>query len=238
MSSEGPAARRRRPGRPKRPHHSRENDESPFTRILLEYVSRVPGALGAVLVDLDGEAVDYAGRLAPFDLCSPARTGRSLFASSSRSARGPEIGTPRALSIRSSQRSFIAHALPEQYTLVLQLGRRAGFTAATRAFAVCERALASEAGWPLPSVARSATWFAIQVVANRTGRPTQIRFRDTDYRLEVLGRLAGLGRRETGWRVRLQGFGAELTLVREPGDHWYSDEHIAALFPTVPPPAR
>lgn len=40
----------------------------PFKSILQEWTRRVPGALGAILVDWEGEAVDQVGRLDPYDL--------------------------------------------------------------------------------------------------------------------------------------------------------------------------
>jgi hypothetical protein len=43
-------------------------------------------------------------------------------------------------------------------------------------------------------------------------------------RIEVLGRVMGLGR-ELGYRCRLRS-GAELTLVREPAGTWYADELV------------
>ena len=49
----------------------------------------------------------------------------------------------------------------------------------------------------------------------------------------MLGRLAPLGPRERGWRVRLEN-GAEVTLVREPGGHWYADEALESLFTPTP----
>jgi hypothetical protein len=194
---------------------------------LLDFVARVPGAVGAVLVDTDGEAVDYAGRRDPFDLKLAGAHWQIVLRELLSLPSLRPLGTPRAVAVRGERRSFIVHALPDGYALVLLLGRRAGFAAATRAFEVCERALALEAGWPL--MGRSS-WFALQVVANRTGRPTRVQDGTAEHRVEIVGRVAGLARREEGWRVRLQQ-GPELTLVREPGGHWYADEPLAALFP-------
>jgi hypothetical protein len=208
----------------------RENDESAFTRILLDYVARVPGAVGAALVDLDGEAVDYAGRISTFDLKLAGAHWQIVLREFAALCETRGLGEPGSLSVRGSARSFIAHVLPDRYSLVLVLGRRAGFTSGTRAFAVCARALAAEAGWTLPAAPRTATWFALEVLATRGGRPAQIHEESGDHRVEILGQIAGLGPREKGWRVRLS-HGPELTLVREPGDHWYADEHLASLRP-------
>lgn len=40
----------------------------PFKKLLGELVSQVPGALGAVLVDWEGEAVDQSGHLDEYEL--------------------------------------------------------------------------------------------------------------------------------------------------------------------------
>src|SRR5439155_10005257 len=108
-------------------------------------------------------------------------------------------------------RSVIARVLPEDYALVLLLSRRAGFTYAVRAFSVCERALAREAGWRLRT--RSA-WFPHDVVATRAGRPSRLRAGAREHAVEILGQIARANEapRERGWRVRLE-YGAEFTLV-------------------------
>jgi predicted regulator of Ras-like GTPase activity (Roadblock/LC7/MglB family) len=205
---------------------ARDNDASSFSPILQDFIGRVPGAIGAVLVDRDGEAVDYAGRVDTYDLKLSGAHWQIVLKETCALTDRSGLGVPRALAIRGERRSFIVHALPDDYALVLLLGRRAGFTAAARAFAVCERSLAVEAGWRI--LVRSPTWFAANVAEGRTGRPMRLREGGHELGVEVLGRLAGLAPRERGWRVRLEQ-GAELTLVREPGGHWYSDEPIGAF---------
>jgi hypothetical protein len=213
---------------------TRDTDASSFSPILLDFISRVPGALGAVLVDGIGEAVDYAGRGDPYDLKLSGAHWQIVVRELLEIAQRRALGVPRSLAVRGERRSAIAHPLPDGYVLVLLLGRRAGFASSARAFAVCERALADEAGWPLG--ARSPTWFSAQV-ATRAGRPARLRDRDSEHSLEVLGRVAGLAPREEGWRVRVE-HGAELMLIREPGGHWYADESVAALFAGRPPHSR
>jgi hypothetical protein len=184
----------------------------------------VPGGIGAVLVDRDGEAVDYAGRADAYDLKLAGAHWQIVLRQVIDLATRHSLGALRLVAIRGERRSFIAHVLPDDYVLVLILRKRAGIAPAVRAFAVCERSLAREAGWH--AAATSATWFAANVREGRGGRPAQLVVGNEEHSLELLGRLTGLSRRESGWRVRL-GHGAELMLVREPGGLWYADEEIA-----------
>jgi hypothetical protein len=215
----------------KRASAPRDTEASAFARILDDLVRRIPGAQGAVLVDGEGEAVDYAGRVEPFGL----KLAGAYWQLVVNDLRGrldlPVLGTPRSVVVRGVSRSFIVHPLPEGYVLVLVLGRRAGFTVGARAFAVCSRALALEAGWSSPVAI--AAWFSVEVESKRTGAPARLRRGVLRKDLEILGRLAPLGPRERGWRVRLEN-GAEVTLVREPGNHWYADEAPDSLFTPTP----
>ncbi len=193
----------------------RDIDETPFTPILLDLVRRVPGALGAVLVDAEGETVDYAGHLEPFDLKVAAAHWQIVLVE-----LAPLTIQARQITIRSERRSYILRCLPERYALVILLSRRAGFTPTTRALAACETALAREASWPAEKGHR---WIAVEVVVDRKRRPREVTLREGRHALEVLGTLIGLRARERGFRVRLA-TGAELNLVREPGGRWYADE--------------
>ena len=222
--------RKRRKPSPK-PAVARDTDASPFAVILANLIGRVPGSLGAVIVDAEGEAVDYAGRLDPFDLKLAAAHWQIVLTDMRAAASKRGVGAPRALVVRSEKRSFITHELPDGYTLVLVLSRRAGFTQATRAFAICERALVREAGWrpprPIPP------WFGLDVESTPAGRPARISFGNRHQTVEVLGRVAPSGTGDVGWRVRLEN-GAEVTLIREPGHHWYAEEPPEELFPPRP----
>lgn len=224
---------RRRPPRSARTKTpaARDTDASTFAAILTDLIARVPGALGAVLVDAEGEAVDYAGRLDAFDLKLAAAHWQIVLTDLRAKAAAHTSGSPRSLVVRGEKRSFIVHELPEGYTLVLVLSRRAGFTQATRAFAVCERALVAEAGWSLPR--RIPAWFGLDVESTRAGRPARISYGARNQGIEVLGRVASRASGDVGWRVRLEN-GAEVTLIREPGQHWYAEEPPEKLFPPRP----
>ncbi|MEO8876512.1 MAG: hypothetical protein ABI461_13060, partial [Polyangiaceae bacterium] len=46
----------------------RDMDASPFASILGALIERIPGAFAVGLVDREGETVDYAGQVTPFDI--------------------------------------------------------------------------------------------------------------------------------------------------------------------------
>ncbi|MBX3230543.1 MAG: roadblock/LC7 domain-containing protein [Labilithrix sp.] len=204
---------------------SRDTEATAFTKILEDLVERVAGAIAAALVDSMGETVDYAGRGDPFDLRIAAAHMQILLRSIGTVAG---FGEPRWLVIRGAQRSVAASALPDGYVLVVLLRPRAAFTISTRALKVCTRALAEEAGWTGVELAKSdgvkqRSWFFTKVETDRRGRPTHVG--DARTSVEVLGTVMGLSVRERGYRVRTEQ-GTELTLVREPRQRWYADEHV------------
>ena len=154
--SDAPGMRERRSGRAVKP----ERDQAPsaFTMILDDLVARVPGAIAAALVDAEGETVDYAGWLTPFDVKIAAAHWRIIL---NQLDALSWMGTTRTLVVRGTTRSTLARALSEGYAAVLVLARRAGFVMPERAFSACEVAVAIEAGWPMPP--RAARWFPVLV---------------------------------------------------------------------------
>lgn len=200
-------------------------DLTSFAKLLSDLIGRLPGAFACALVDLGGETVDYAGLCEPFDVKVAAAHMRIVLNDLEEYGA---LGRPRWVVLRGANKSFVARRLPEGYALVVMLRRRAGFTAATRAFAVCERELAVEAGWKNVDV---PAWFPISVEVDRRGRPTRLGSVGAPaLAVEVLGAVMGLDRNERGFRVRTES-GSELTVVREPGNTWYADEEPSALSP-------
>jgi hypothetical protein len=204
--------------RPSRRPLPRDMDATPFTPILDRMIGRIPGAYGAVLVDSEGETVDYAGLVVPYEI----RVAAAYLQISMRQLEDVEhLGQPKFMIVRGSKRTVIARALPEAYVLGLLLRRRAGFNASPRAFSEAERALAREAGWSAPS---GRAWYTVEVKVDRRGRPVRV---EPDMPVEVLGTVMGLSVREQGFRVRTAA-GLELTLVREARHTWYADEELDA----------
>ena len=201
-------------------------DASPFASILSALIERVPGAYAASLVDVLGESVDYAGVVEPFDVKVAAAHFRLILQELERFG---QLGTPTSLTVRGERRTIVAMQLPDGYALVVLLRRRAGFAASSRAYAVCIRALAAEAGWDL---VKERAWHPVAVRINDRKRPVLV----NDQPVVVMGAIVG----ETGFRVRVGE--RELTLVRESGGNWYADDWIPddafASRPTLPPRAK
>jgi hypothetical protein len=195
--------------------------ETGFTAILTRMLAATPGAIGAALVDAEGEAVDYSGpTIDPFELKVAAAHFRIVLQELERGKLTESGGLPRRLSILTSKRMFVIDCLPDGYALLSVLHRTAAFGHADRALDAALHDLYREAGWnAAPGVLR---WQELQVKCDPAGRPTSIRI-DVGWRpVKVIGKVAaGLQRGETGFRV---GVGdVEVTLVRGLDDRWYGD---------------
>jgi len=210
----------------------RDTDATAFTTLLADLISRVPGARAAALVDRDGEAVDYAGDMSPFDIKVAGAHWQIVMGEISSVAA---LAAPRHVVVRGRLQSFILRALSDSYAVVIVLTRRAGFAPCTRAFAVFERALIAEAGIGRPH--EGPVWRPVVVECDARARPRAL----AEVRagrlqpLEVLGAVMGLRRGERGFRVRLAS-GLETTVIREIGGGWYAEDAIDRR--TQRPPAR
>jgi hypothetical protein len=200
---------------------ARDTDATAFTALLVELIDRIPGARAAALVDRDGESVDYAGELSPFDVKVAAAHWRIVLGELDQVEM---LSRPRQVVVRGREKSFVLRSLAESYAIVVVLSARAGFASSTRAFEVFERALLVEAGI---GVRRPGpTWIPVLIQCDARARPQSLASATGAVApLEVLGAVMGLGRSERGFRVRLTS-GVETTVVREPGGTWYADEPI------------
>lgn len=183
------------------------------------------GAAGAALVDGEGETVDYAGAIDPFDIKVTAAEWALILGLLQRS-RVAAFREMDEIALRGAKKSFLLKNIGDGYAVVLVLVPHA-FGVSRRALSEAVRELCEEAGLPLPpSAARDRdAWRRVEVlaVASDPRRPSAVWVGGAWSPVEILGRLsAGLGGREVGYRARLP-TGAELTLVREPLGRWYSD---------------
>jgi hypothetical protein len=214
---------RDRGGRRRRPAPPRDQAPSPFTAILERLVMATPSARGAALVDFEGETVDYAGHLEPFELKVAAATWQIAVSE----VGATSFATFTQIVVRAARSSFVVRRVTDQYALVLVLHARAAFAVSTRALSEAETALSTEAGW---SRKNRPSWFTVSVRTEMSAehRPASMLIADAWHPVEVMGSLVGLNERERGYRVRLPS-GAELMLIRERNGVWFCDEALAAL---------
>lgn len=196
----------------------RDQVPSPFADILRELCLRTGGDC-AVLVDDEGETVDYFGRLDPFAMRVFAAELAILHAS----ARS-RLGHVEEIFVRNRFRSFVIRALPEGYAVALRLPRRAA-SVSERALASAERQLSLEAGFPWTTPRQSRVSCRPVGIEERECRPLSLRQGEAALSVDIIGRVRSPAdkKREQGFRVRLEN-GEEGTLIREPLGRWYLDD--------------
>jgi hypothetical protein len=186
------------------------------------------GAVGAALVDAEGETVDYAGAIAPFDIKVAAAEWMVVLAQL-REATVANWAETNEVFVRGSRKSFFLRALSDGYGLVVQLLPHA-FALSRRGLHEAVRELCAEAGLGLPDAMahdRDPQWrVEVRCDDKDPRRPAALWMGGSWSRVEILGRwVDATSPREAGFRVRLP-TGAELTLVRERLGRWYADAPV------------
>jgi hypothetical protein len=204
----------------------RDQEASSFASILERLVESVPGAKGALMVDVEGEAVDYAGQLDPFEIKICGAHWQIMLGELRETRHFTQC---QQITVRARGYSYIIRQLPEGYALVLVLYRHAAFSVSERTLDEFDAALCMEAGWERP--AGGAKWFRVDVETQPgdRSRPRRLRAAGVWQPIEVMGAMMGLRRREKGFRVRLPS-GAEMLLVRECRGRWYADEIVEDII--------
>jgi hypothetical protein len=200
----------------------RDQATTAFSGILLRLCDTT-ASLAAALVDADGETVDYAGFLAPYDTRVVAAELQIII----KLARRTHIhGDLQQITARAERRSFSLVALSHGYVLVLVLPR-CGFRISRRAVAEAAREIEAEAGLArVVGTRKFEHWSYVEVRTARGNprRPEAIWVDGVWQNLIILGRFhsSDLDRREVGYRARLLS-GAEFALVREPLGRWFAE---------------
>lgn len=219
----------------------RDNPSSAFADILERLAARLPGVLALVLVDSEGETVDYWTRRDPYEARVVGAQVQLFFRLVSEGLKDPPIWAtfrfgpdlPRATaqppgtagdgSLNPVEtvgtRTLYARRVGPVYTLVAEFDAAVTRMHARRALEVTERELADEGGWEAPA----SLWTSVRVDQDSKGRPYAVfDGQGVAQELQILGKIQGLPPRERGWRIRLSQ-GREMNLVREPGEFWYVD---------------
>ncbi|MCA9633356.1 MAG: hypothetical protein KC766_37150 [Myxococcales bacterium] len=203
----------------------RDQSVSAFSAILFRFCDAT-GVLAAALTDGEGETVDYAGALDPFDIKIAAAESAVLL-HAVREAGALDWDVSREIIIRGAVRSLALYTLSDGYALMALLPRGA-FGVSGRALQEVLRDLGEEAGLSSehPVLRASERWIHVDVstALGDCRRPESVWLQGGWCPLDILGRyIAGPHSRDLGYRVRLTN-GAELTLVRERLGVWFADE--------------
>src|SRR5690606_9016336 len=176
------------------------------------------GATAAALVDGEGETVDYAGSLDPFDIKVTAAEWRLVLARLTAS-KVPHWSETHELFVRAQHSSYALIGLDAGYAIVMQLSRHCSGVS-TRALSEAVLEISREAGLVVPArYAADERWkrVAVRSLPEDPKRPVSMWHEGAWRELTVLGRYrdGSFRGRERGFRARLAN-GAEFFLVREP----------------------
>jgi hypothetical protein len=212
---------------PRRRIAGRDQRASVFSASLLRLCDGT-GAIGAALVDAEGETVDYAGLMDPFDI-KVAAAECMVVLSLLRASPIEALQRTDELLTRGAKKSYFVQALADGYGIVLELEPHC-FSLSRRALHESMRELCAEAGLSLPRAVEHdpEPWWRVEVRCEPRDprRPTALWVKGTWSPLEILGRWTTSTPREIGYRARLPS-GAEFTLVRETLGRWFADSAIA-----------
>jgi hypothetical protein len=206
---------------------ARDQSDSPFSAILARLCDD-SGALAAALVDSEGETVDYAGLLSPYEIKVAAAEWRIVL-EVVRGAKIPGFQHVSGVTVRARRRSFLIEALADGYAIALCLPQH-HFNVSRRALAQAKRELGEEAGLATPKRRGQVTWAKVAVRLPAApgsavrARPDAIWLQGAWSPITILGRYQArdLSHSELGFLARL-GSGAEVFLVREPLGVWFID---------------
>lgn len=210
----------------------RDQSDSAFSAILTRLCDDC-GALAAALVDAEGETVDYAGLLEPYEIKVVAAEWRIVLAVVQQS-RLPGFRGVSSLTVRAKRRTYFIEALTDGYAIALRLPQHS-FNVSRRALSQASRELGREAGLSLPegrAQHHDAHWARVRVRTPASSRllrrPDAIWVGGDWSPITILGRYQArdLSRSELGYLARLVS-GAEVFLVREPLGVWFIDNPVA-----------
>ena len=204
---------------------ARDQSPSGFNPALERLCQSVAG-LSAALVDPEGETVDYAGCLDPFEI-KVAAAEWSLIVRTLGGSRVLDWENTSEMCFRGKHRSFAVVLLSQGYALVVEMPTYS-LCLSRRAVIQAVHEITTEAGLDLPETwkAMRERWTHVAVMADRRLRRPEAIWRAEEWQsVSILGRYRRdqLGRAESGYRVRIAD-GKETTLVREPLNHWYAEE--------------
>lgn len=97
----------------------------PFKAVLRQLLQDVPGSLGVVIVDWEGEAVDQATRIGEYDIKILGAHHGIILTMLRDALTRMGTGDPEEVVIRTQLGTTLIQPLTEDYLLILQLEQRA-----------------------------------------------------------------------------------------------------------------
>jgi hypothetical protein len=203
---------------------ARDQAVSSFAATLGRLCDALP-AVAAALVDGEGETVDYAGSLSPYEIRVAGAEWQLVVASVALGERKAQA--IEEIVVRARLATYAAFAISEGYVLVVQLRPRA-FEVSRRAVIEAIREICAEAALSVPKRYFGEYWFRIDVRESRNDLRPRAIWMDQAYRpTTVIGRMSQPDALHTdrGYRVMLDN-GNELTVVRERLGRWYREGEL------------
>lgn len=193
---------------------SRDFDATMFSRLLAGLVHGIPEALCAVFVDGEGETVDLASRVDPFDARIAAAEMSIVLHGLRQSREKLDEGRVLELRIEGNKRSILVRHVSKGYDLVVLLGAAAVSAHAAELAVGAASSLAREAGLTLPPA--TPLLRAVELRPSRIGILVPASFEENGVRHRIA---AILGHRDDGdgvvrFLVRLED-GEELVVLHD-----------------------
>lgn len=116
----------------------------PFKLTLKQLLDDVPGALGAIIVDWEGEAVDQVSLLSEYDIKVIGAHNGIILTRLQTVLDRTDGGSLEEVMISSSTARTLVQPLTEDYLLLLQLDRNAGVAEAKYCLRCCAEELSDE----------------------------------------------------------------------------------------------
>ncbi len=120
---------------------------SEFGELLAELVGTVPGAIGAVFVDWDGEAVDQFGHIPELDIRIIGAHWGIVVNLTKRMLQNREYGKPEIIILSSEKRDVIIKTVTPEYFVVLTMKRGAHLGHALKEMSRVSDSIRHEMGW-------------------------------------------------------------------------------------------
>ena len=116
----------------------------PFKSLLNRLLEDIPGALGAIIVDWEGEAVDQVARINEYDIKVLGAHSGIILSQLREALFRIDSGDLDEVVIRTGQNKTLISPLTEEYLLILQLGPKAIVARAAYKMRCCVEALRDE----------------------------------------------------------------------------------------------